>query len=129
MIENSTKKRKTDNVNQETQNKIILLYPITRYYQNVFAQVEYDQLPIKKQKIMKFYKRVISEKDRQIIFDAYQNDSSQDLNGDIAINIVDENGELSKDSKLKYKDLMCGLIFYEGLKKKSDNVYEVLLGS
>lgn len=136
MSENPIKKRKTDanqendnNHNQETENKITLQYPITRYYHNVFASVEYDKVPTKKQKIMKFYQRVISEKDRQIIFDAYHDDPGSDLNGDISINIVDENGELSKDPKLKYKHLMGCLIFYEGLNKKSDNVYEVLLGT
>lgn len=133
----STQKRKRiddqDGVNQELETssiKVTLLYPITRYYSEVFASVEFDELPTKKSEIMKFYKTKISEQDRKIICDAYKNDPRSDLDGSISCNILEyADDEPVLYQNLKYKELMNGLVFYEGLEKVKDNVYEVRLGS
>lgn len=128
----NAKRKRNEEVNQESEQpkqKYILLYPITRYYHNVYSSVEFDELPTKKRKIMKFYQKVISEQDRRLIYDAYMNNDGANTDYFASYIFSDEENEPSKDPKLKYKHMMGGLQWYEGLEKISDYVYRVQLGS
>lgn len=121
---NKAKKAKKPK-NEDLVNRIIV-YPITKYYPDCVAEVNYSDLPqdrkTEKGTIMSFYNRPISKEHKQLILDFYKKQPEFDMNGCIEDFLLSQ----TQTKKPKYKDMFEGsCLSYIGLTYLGDNKFEV----